>query len=96
MTKISESEFAKLCEDIAEDSESIIKHNPIGTSDEIQLWMLLSVLVSFLSVEEMETPCFKGKPNVETYRDAIVFVLKDRKKAEFDEGIYLDRLKTVK
>ena len=92
MVRISETEFARLCEDIATDKESIVKHNPIGTPEEILLWMLLSVLVSYLSLEEIETPCFNGKPNAETYRDAIAFVLEDRKMNEFDEAIYLDKM----
>ena len=87
--KISEAEFARLCEDIATDKESIVKHNPIGTREEILLWMLLSVLVSYLSLEDIETPCFNGKPDAETYRDAIAFVLKGRKLEEFDETNYL-------
>ena len=90
--RISEAEFARLCEDIATDSESIVKHNPIGTREEILLWMLLSVLVSYLSLEEIETPSFNGKPDAETYRDAIAFVLTNRKVNEFDEAIYLDNM----
>ena len=89
---ISEAEFARLCEDIARDKESIVKHNPIGTSEEILLWMLLSVLVGYLSLEDIETPCFNGKPDAETYRDAIAFVLKGRKLDEFDETIYLGKM----
>ena len=90
--RISEIEFAGLCEGVATDQVSIVKHNPIGTHEEILLWMLLSVLVSYLSLEEIETPCFNGKPDAETYRDAIAFVLKGRKKGEFDETNYLDKM----
>ena len=89
---ISEAEFARLCEGIARDRESIVKHNPIGTSEEILLWMLLSVLVGYLSLEDIETPCFNGKPDAETFRDAIAFVLKGRKLDEFDETIYLGKM----
>ncbi len=89
MTKISEAEFARIIHGILDDRESIVKHNPIGPSDEILLWMLLSVLNSYLNLAEVETPCFNGKPNVETYRDAIGFVLKDRKIDDFDESKYL-------
>ena len=60
MTKISEKEFARLCEGIYEDREKIWKHNPIGAIDETLLWMLLSVLNSYLSLSEIETPCFTG------------------------------------
>lgn len=92
MTKISEQEFARICEGIYEDRRIIQKHNPIGSPDEILLWMLLSCLVSYLNLSDLETPCFTGKPNAETYREAILFILKDRKMQNFDEKKYLDLL----
>jgi hypothetical protein len=92
MTKISEPEFARICAGLIEDRESIIKHNPIGTRDEILLWMLLSCLISYLNLTDLETPCFTGKPDAKTYRDAVVFVLKERRSAEFDVDKYLDVL----
>ena len=92
MTKISEPEFARICEGIYEDRETIRRHNPIGTREETLLWMLLSCLVSYLSLTEIETPCFTGMPTAETYKDAILFVLKDRKKEVFDAETYLDKL----
>ena len=48
--RISEGEFARICEGIKEDREAIIKHNPIGPDDEILLWMLLSCLISYLNL----------------------------------------------
>ena len=90
MTKISEAEFIRICDGIYEDRESIIKHNPIGPPDEILLWMLLSCLTSNLTLTDIETPCFNGKPDVETYRNAILFVLQDRKTDDFDVA---DKLK---
>lgn len=90
MTKISEAEFARICNGINADAETICKHNPIGAREEILLWMLLSVLISYLNLSEIETPCFTGKPTAETYRQAILFVLKDRKINEFDAGVYLN------
>ena len=93
MSKISEPEFARICEGIREDRESILRHNPIGSEEEILLWMLLSCLLSYLSVPEIETPCFNGKPTAETYRQAILFVLKDRKTESFAAEKYLDLLK---
>lgn len=92
MTKITEGEFARIVNGINEDRDAIVKHNPIGPPDEILLWMLLSVLNSYLNLTEIETPCFNGKPNVDTYRDAISFVLKDRKVDPFDESSYLRSL----
>ncbi len=92
MSKISEQEFARICEGIYEDRESVFRHNPIGTREETLLWMFLSCLISYLSLSEIETPCFNGMPTAETYRTAILFVLKDRKIEDFDPGIYLDKL----
>jgi hypothetical protein len=92
MTKISEQEFSRICRGIFEDREIIIKHNPIGTHEEILLWMLLSILISYLSLSEIETPCFTGMPTAETYRQAILFILKDRKTEGFDAARYLDDL----
>lgn len=92
MTRISEAEFERICKGIVEDRESIIKHNPIGPPEEILLWMLLSCLISYLNLSELETPCFTGKPNAQTYRDAILFVLKERRTDDFDGSKYLDDL----
>jgi hypothetical protein len=92
MTKISEKEFARICAGIYEDREIIFRHNPIGTREETLLWMLLSVLLSYLSLSEIETPCFNGKPTAETYRQAILFVLRDRKMQDFEAEKYLVKL----
>ena len=92
MTRISEAEFSRICRGIFEDRETIIKHNPIGTREETLLWMLLSILISYLSLSEIETPCFTGMPTAETYRQAILFILKDRKTEEFDAERYLNDL----
>lgn len=92
MTKISEKEFAKICSGIFKDRETIYKHNPIGTAEETLLWMLLGVLISFLSLSEVETPCFNGKPDAETFREAISFVLENRKTKDFSEEKYLDEM----
>lgn len=92
MTKISEAEFARICAGIHEDRAAICKHNPIGTREETLLWMLLSCLISYLSLSEIETPCFTGVPTAETYRNAILFILKPRKTADFNAEIYLARL----
>jgi hypothetical protein len=93
VSQISEKEFARICDGIYEDRESIYKHNPIGTREETLLWMLLSCLISYMSLSELETPCFTGIPTAETYRQAILFILKDRKTGEFDAEKYLDLLK---
>ncbi len=92
MTKISEAEFARICDGIYEDRESIIKHNPLGKPEEILLWMLLSCLNSYLSLTENEMPCFNGMPDEKTYRDAILFILQGRRDEDFDPVPYIDKL----
>ena len=91
MTEITELEFARICDGIYEDRELICLHNPIGTRDETLLWMLLSCLISYLSLSEIETPCFTGMPTKETYREAILFILSN-KKTDFEAEKYLDSL----
>jgi hypothetical protein len=92
MVKITESDFERLCCGIAEDRDKIIKHNPIGPDGEVLLWMLLSVLNSYLSLSEIEMPCFTGRPDEKTFRDAIIYVLRGRMDGEFDPEPHLDRL----
>lgn len=92
MTKISEAEFSKICDGIYEDREIIIKHNPLGSEEEILLWMLLSVLISYLSLDEKEIPCFPNSTNLEIYRQAILFILNDRKTEDFETEEYLAKL----
>ena len=66
----------------------------IGPDDEVMLWMLLSTLISYLNLTDLETPCFNGTPNADTYRDAILFVMKDRRTEDFDVQNYLVALTT--
>lgn len=90
MTTISEEEFARICEGIKYDREKIIANNPIGSDNEVLLWMLLGVLVSFLNLSEVETPCFNDRPYEKTYREAIHFVLAHRKAGDFDVEKYVN------
>lgn len=90
MAEISEEQFAQICRGIYEDREIICRHNPIGTREETLLWMLLSCLISYLSLAEIETPCFTGKPTADTYRQAILYILKDKKADKFDAEKYLE------
>ena len=92
MMRISEAEFARICAGIRQDREVIRKHNPIGTYEETLLWMLLSCLTSYLSLSEIESPCFTGMPNADTYRQAILYVLTDRKIEDFNVEAYLSKL----
>ena len=92
MNRITEREFARICEGINRDGALIVKHNPIGTREEILLWMLLCCLNSYLSLTEIETPCFTGMPDAETYRNAVTFVLQDRRIENFTVEKYLDAM----
>jgi hypothetical protein len=92
MTEITEAEFTKIVVGILDDRVSIVRHNPIGTDEETLLWMLMSSLVVYLSLNEMETPCFTGRPDAKTYRDAIEFILRGRKANEFDARPLIDKL----
>lgn len=92
MTCISKARFAEICEGIREDRELIIRHNPIGTGEEILLWMLLSCLVSYLSLTDQDTPCFTGKADARTYREAILYVLEGKMEDQFDPERYLDKM----
>jgi hypothetical protein len=93
VTTITESEFSRICREIVAEGEQLVRDNPIGTLEEVLLWMLLGILVSYLSLSELEAPCFNGKPDAETYRNAIRFVLKDRMSPKFDPETYLDLLR---
>ena len=92
MNKISETELARICEGIYQDGDAIFRHNPIGKRDETLLWMLLNCLFSYLSLTEIETPCFAGMPDAETYRNAILFVLQERRIENFAVEKYLDAM----
>lgn len=92
MLSISEAEFGRICEGIFEDRESIYRHNPIGSREETLLWMLMCCLISYLSLTEIETPCFTGKPDAETYTKAILYILKDRKSENFKPENYFNNL----
>jgi len=95
MATIRETEFVRIVDGIAEDRDLIIRHNPIGTPDETLLWMLMSCLVSFLSLGDNETPCFTGRPDAETYKEAIRFILRNQADPQFDPEPALDRLSQV-
>lgn len=89
MTTITEAEFSRIVDGIVADRATIIKHNPLGTDEEILLWMLLSCLISYLNLTDLETPCFTGMPDAETYRNAVLFVLNDRRVEDFSVDRYL-------
>jgi len=93
--KITEQEFRKIIDGIFEDRETICRNNPIGSHEEILLWMAMCCLVSYLSVSEMETPCFPSKPDSETYRQAIGFLLSGRVVEDFDYLQYLEIFKSA-
>jgi len=92
MSMITETEFARIANGIFSDRDLIIKHNPMGTEAEILLWMLMSCLLSYLSVDDAEVPCFPGRADQNTYGDAIRLILKRRRADDFDPEPYLAKL----
>lgn len=93
MAKITEKEFVKIVDGIVEDKSSIIKHNPIGSDEEILLWMLMSCLINFLGLTDQQIPCFPGTPTAETYRQAIVYIISESCDEKFDVASHLENLK---
>lgn len=92
MDRITEAELRRMIDGIFEDKKQIIRHNPMGTDEEILLWMLLNSLVMYLSLSDLETPCFTGRPDAKTYRDAIEYVLRDRTVGEFETAELVGKL----
>ena len=92
MHTISEHQFDGIVDGILADRDLIIKHNPVGTNEEILLWMLLSCLLSYLSLDDAQTPCFTGRPDAQTYRQSIRFILETRRESDFDVEPYLAKL----
>lgn len=94
MTKITEEEFAGIVRGVYDDRESICRHNPIGSTEETLLWMTMCCLGSYLSLSDVETPCFPSKPDAETYRNAIGFILTGRMVESFDHMKHLKLFQT--
>ena len=92
MAVITEAEFARISQGVFDDRDLIITHNPIGTREETLLWMLMSCLVSYLSLDDSQTPCFTGRPDAETFREAIRFILRNHSATNFEPEPYLDKL----
>jgi len=54
--------------------------------------MLLSVLNSYLSLEDADAPCFTGRPDATTFRTAIDYVLQNRRVDDFDHGPLIEKM----
>ena len=52
----------------------------------------MSCLISYLSLSDIETLCFTGRPDEKTYRDAIFYILEKRRAAAFDADKYINEL----
>lgn len=92
---ISESEFEKIVNQIWVDREKIYAFNVNAEKSETLLWMLTSCLVSYLSLSEIETPCFVGEPSAEVYKNAVLMILKNRMSPLFQPDEYLQKLMKV-
>ena len=89
MAGITELEFSKLCASVSAEREAIVRHNPMRTPEETLLWMLLGVLISYLSLDAAETPCFPGNTDANVFRDAILQIVARKRTEEFDALPYL-------
>ena len=95
MASITKAELDRICRGIREDRDVLIRHNPIGTDDEILLWSLMGCLISYLSVPEDQVPCFPGRPDAATYRRAILYILEGRREGAFDPEPAIDAMLEV-
>ena len=92
MAVLTEEELYRICDGIRVDRDKIIKHNPIGTENETLLWMLMSVLVSYLSLDEKEIPCFPGDVDEATYRKATEMIIEMKRDTAFDHETIINRM----
>jgi hypothetical protein len=92
---ITDKEFKRIVDGVFQDREVICRHNPIGTPEEILLWMTMCCLVSYLSIPESESPCFPSKPTADTYRQAIGFILSGKMDGDFDYLKHLEIFRTL-
>ena len=92
MTTISQTEFERICREIYQDREQIYQFNPNAPRGEVLLWMLLSCLIGYLNLSEIETPCFPGAPDAEMYRQAIHYILERCGEPLFNSQIALEKL----
>ena len=90
MVGITEREFQALCDSVLAEREAILRHNPMGTPEETLLWMLLGVLISYLSLDASETPCFPGRTGSGAFRSAILQIVAQKRTEDFDARPYLE------
>ena len=88
---ISETEFAKLCDDLYRDRYRIYQYNPRVSSRDALLWMLTGCLMSLLSVRVTEQSVSGGSSS-DLYGDAVCEILRGRTQPPFDPRPHLARL----
>lgn len=84
MNKISEQEFAKLCDDVYRDRQQIYSYNPNMSRRDSLEWMILCSLMPLLNIT--------AEPTASTYSEAICEVLENRMTKPFDAMKYLEDL----
>jgi hypothetical protein len=84
VSKITETQFKNLCDDIYRDRRQIYSYNPNMSRRECLEWMILCSLMPLLNVTE--------EPSASTYSQAICEVLENRTTEPFDVMKYLENL----
>lgn len=88
--KISEKEFAKLCEDVYRDRERIYAYNPNMNRVDCLEWMILGCLITLLSIEDSDQ--FSASSE-HTYGEIISKLLENRMTEPFDPCVHLKQLR---
>ena len=93
MTKISEGQFKKLCDDVYRDRHQIYNFNPGMSKRDALFWLILGSVYSLLSVPVMYQPSGIDPNSDDPYGDAICEILENRMKEPFDVRAHLEILK---
>lgn len=91
--KISEQQFAKLCEDVYLDREQIYAYNPNMNRRDCLEWMVLGCLIAFLSIEISDESDKFETSNEHPYGEIICKFLENRMTEPFDAKFYLNEFR---
>lgn len=91
--KISEQQFAKLCEDVYLDREQIYAYNPNMNRVDCLEWMVLGCLIAFLSIEISDESDKLETSTEHPYGEIICKLLENRMTKPFDAKFYLNEFR---
>lgn len=93
MMKVSEQQFAKLCEDVYLDREQIYNYNPSMNRVDCLEWMILGCLITLLSIEPSDQSYDFETSTEHPYGEVICKLLHNRMTEPFDAKLYLNQLR---